>query len=152
MMIREEAAQGGGRTWTLKVAADAARIWTALTDERESAAWYFGTGVRSDWSAGSAYAYLFPDETVAIRGRIIAVEPERRLEMTFAAQWSDDVAGDPPSRVIWSIEEHGRSCTVTVEHVGVSPGSATEAETTSGWPGLLASLKTHIEESPDRNA
>ncbi|NRQ35740.1 hypothetical protein HII36_28480 [Nonomuraea sp. NN258] len=121
------------------------RIWRALTDPVESAAWYFDTGIHSTWEPGAPYAYRFADGRTAISGTIERAEPPYLLSMTFSAQWTPQVAADPASRVIWRIEAEAEGSTVTVEHLDIPAGTTTAMDIATGWPYLLRRLKKYVE-------
>lgn len=133
------------RSAYVDVAASPEQVWHALTDRAASASWYFGTGIESSFEDGAPYRYAFPDGRTAIEGVVLAAEMPRRLEMTFHAVWSEDVATDEPTRVTWSIEELGEGSRVCVTHENLVPGSVTEKEVATGWPTLLSRLKTYVE-------
>jgi uncharacterized protein YndB with AHSA1/START domain/DNA-binding transcriptional ArsR family regulator len=127
------------------IAAPIERVWEAITDEAESARWYYGTGVASTWEPGAPYEYRFPDGRVAIVGTVERIEPPTLLVMTFSAQWSDEVAGDAPTRVTFELATQGKLTTVVLTHDDVLEGTATAAEIATGWPYLLSNLKSYVE-------
>lgn len=131
----------------IEIAASPEDVWHALTDTAESASWYFGTGIESSFEKGATYRYAFPNGTTAIEGIIRRAEAPQVLDLTFHAVWNDGVAGDEPTRVIWTIEAIDGGSRVCVTHQDLAPGSATEEEVSTGWPTLLGNLKTHIEGS-----
>jgi uncharacterized protein YndB with AHSA1/START domain/DNA-binding transcriptional ArsR family regulator len=127
------------------IAAPIERVWQAITDEAESASWYYGTGVVSTWEAGAPYEYRFPDGRVAIAGTVQRSEPPTLLVMTFSARWSDEVAVDAPTRVTFELSADGKLTTVVLTHDDVVEGTATAAEIATGWPYLLSNLKSYVE-------
>jgi uncharacterized protein YndB with AHSA1/START domain/DNA-binding transcriptional ArsR family regulator len=127
------------------IAAPIERVWRAITDETESATWYYGTGVFSTWTAGAPYEYRFPDGRVAITGVVEKVEPPALLVMTFSAQWSDEVGVDAPTRVSFELSAAGNLTTIVLTHDDVVEGTATAAEIATGWPYLLSNLKSYVE-------
>src|SRR3954454_22805690 len=58
--------------YTIYINAEPARVWRALTDGDETAQYYYGTRVRSDWQPGSPIFYDYPDGTVAADGEILS--------------------------------------------------------------------------------
>jgi hypothetical protein len=59
-----------------------------------------------------------------------------------AATWADE----PRSKVAFDIEDAGRGVVkLTVVHDGFAPGSALLQGVSSGWPAVLASMKTLLE-------
>ena len=133
------------RITCIDISAPAPRIWRALTDTVESASWYYGTGIVSSFEPGAPYRYTFPNGETAIEGTIHLADAPRLLDMTFRAMWSEDVAADTPSRVIWSITALDTGCRVCVAHDGLVTDSATDLEVVPGWPELLRRLKDHLE-------
>jgi uncharacterized protein YndB with AHSA1/START domain/DNA-binding transcriptional ArsR family regulator len=127
------------------IASPIERVWRAITDEGESARWYYGTGVVSTWEPGAPYEYRFPDGRVAIAGTVERVEPPNLLVMTFSARWSDEVAVDAPTRVTIELSAQGALTTVVLTHDDVVEGTATAAEIVTGWPFLLSNLKSFVE-------
>jgi uncharacterized protein YndB with AHSA1/START domain/DNA-binding transcriptional ArsR family regulator len=127
------------------IAAPIERVWQAITDESESARWYYGTGVVSTWEQGAPYEYRFPDGRVAIEGTVERVERPTLLVMTFSARWSDEVAVDAPTRVTFELSATGTLTTVVVIHDDVVDGTATATEIAGGWPYLLSNLKSYVE-------
>jgi uncharacterized protein YndB with AHSA1/START domain len=121
------------------------RVWHAITDEAESARWYYGTGVVSTWAPGAPYEYRHADSAVAIQGTVERIEPPTLLVMTFSARWSDEVAADAPTRVTFELSSAGGRTTVVLTHDDVVEGTATAAEIATGWPFLLSNLKTFVE-------
>lgn len=131
----------------IEIASEPEKVWRALTDQAESASWYFGTGIESSFEPGAPYQYAFLDGRVAIEGIVHSAEPPHTLAMTFHALWSDDVAKDAPTLVTWSAEPSGDGSLVCVTHEELVPGSATENEVATGWPELLGRLKRYVEGS-----
>jgi uncharacterized protein YndB with AHSA1/START domain/DNA-binding transcriptional ArsR family regulator len=127
------------------IAASADLVWQALTDQQESARWYFGTGVSSTWQPGARYEYRHADGRIAIEGTVERAEPPHLLVMTFAARWNEAVAADPPSRVRYEITPDGERSVVTVVHEDLMPGCATAEQVADGWPYLMSNLKTYLE-------
>src|SRR6185369_8730831 len=97
-------------------------VWRALTDGKESAAWYYGTSIVSTFQPGAPYEYRNRDGTVALSGIV--------------------ESADAPTRVTYELSEDGPLTTVVVIHDDVVEGSATDREVSGGWPFLLSNLKT----------
>jgi hypothetical protein len=76
-------------------------------------------------------------------GKILEVDPPRRLVQTMVALWSDDVKREGTSRITWEIEPIGDSCRLTVTHDQLREGA--NPELYGGWPMILSGLKTWLE-------
>lgn len=120
-------------------------VWRALVDGEVTPSYYYGTRVESAWKVGEPIAYRYPDGTVAADGTVLAVDPPRRLEMTFHAHWSAEVEAGGPVRMVWSIEDGDGAVRLTVELWDVDPESRTYGEFSEGLPYIVSGLKTVLE-------
>jgi uncharacterized protein YndB with AHSA1/START domain/DNA-binding transcriptional ArsR family regulator len=120
-------------------------LWQAITDGDQTVRYYYRTRVRSDWTPGAPLAYLYEDGSVAADGSVVAVDPPRRLQMTFHARWDDAIAAEPPVTMTWDIEPMGTACRLTVTTEGYAAGSAIEREFSGGIVLIVSGLKTLLE-------
>jgi uncharacterized protein YndB with AHSA1/START domain len=121
------------------------RLWEAITDSEMRSKYTFGTGIESDWTAGSPYRAVHPSAPGPIsEGENLEVDPPHRLVQSFNALWSDDVKNEGTSRVTWEIQPVGDdSCRLTVTHDQLREGANDELY--GGWPMILSGLKTLLE-------
>ena len=119
-------------------------LWQAITRPEHTRRYYYDSAVESDWRPGSPYRYLI-GENVAIVGRVLEIEPGRRLVCTFDARWDESVAPDAPTRITWEIEPQGEMCRLTVIHDGFESRTATYESVAGGMPYVLSALKTLLE-------
>ncbi len=119
------------------------RLWAAITDPAEHAAYSFGAEIHSSWEQGADYSLAVPGVVDLASGENLTVEPPRLLVQSFTALWSDDVRAVGATRVTWEIEPVGTSCRLTVTHDQLPPGAS--AELYGGWPMILSGLKTLLE-------
>jgi uncharacterized protein YndB with AHSA1/START domain/biotin operon repressor len=121
------------------------RLWDAITDEEIRSKYNFGARVSSDWRPGSRYEMGHPGAPGFLaEGKIVDVEPPRRLVHTMTALWGDDVKSEGESRVTWEIQPIGEdSCRLTVTHDQLREGANDQIY--GGWPMILSGLKTWLE-------
>jgi uncharacterized protein YndB with AHSA1/START domain/DNA-binding transcriptional ArsR family regulator len=120
-------------------------LWQAITDGDKTVQYFYRTRVRSDWRPGAPLAYLYEDGSVAAEGEVLAVEPPRRLAMTFHALWDDEIAAEPPVTQTWEIEPVGEACRLTVTTEGFREGSRIERDFAGGIVHIVSGLKTLLE-------
>ena len=119
-------------------------IWNAITQAAQTQRYYHGMRVASTWRAGARYSYRDDEGSVAIEGRIIEIEPPRRLVQTFRFA----SRGDAPSRVTWEIEPMGGVCRLSLVHEFEAIESTYESvDDPMGWQFILSSLKSLLETS-----
>jgi uncharacterized protein YndB with AHSA1/START domain len=121
------------------------RVWRSITDGDETVRYYFGTRVASDWTAGSPLTYAYPDGSLAADGKVLEIEPGRRVVMSFHARWDPDIEAEGPMRMTWEVEptdDGGSKLTVTSALVA---GSKSAEEFAGGIVYIVSGLKTVIE-------
>lgn len=121
-------------------------IWQALTDPDFTRRYFHRTAIESAFTAGAAVRYVLPDGTDAVAGEITAVEPGRRLVMSWRVLYDAALAAEPPSTVEWVITPGPDGVTkVTTIHrdLALSPGTSTSVG--AGWPWILDSMKSLLE-------
>jgi uncharacterized protein YndB with AHSA1/START domain/DNA-binding transcriptional ArsR family regulator len=122
-----------------------AQLWKAITDPGFTKRYFYETAVETDWKAGSPYVYRSGDGAKSLEGKIVEIEPMRRIVMTFTAVHDAEQAKERPSRVTWEIEPHGATCKLTLVHDDFDGETATYRSVGSGWNLILSGLKTLLE-------
>ena len=133
-------------------------LWRALTDPAFTKR-YWGVELRSEWEPGSELVWEQNGVTIADPEQVVLEsDPFRRLSYTFhtftpefgaSVGFPDDLtaamAAEPRSKVTFEIEDLGPKVRLNVVHDGFVEGSEVLARISSGWPAILANLKTLLE-------
>jgi uncharacterized protein YndB with AHSA1/START domain/DNA-binding transcriptional ArsR family regulator len=130
--------------YSIFINASPERIWQAITNGDDTLQYYYGTRVKSDWAPGSPLTYDNPDGSIAADGEVIAVDPPKRLEMTFRARWDPEMEAEGHVRQVWEIEPADASTKLTVTSFGLTPKLASGFTTGMVW--IVSGLKTFLEE------
>ena len=120
------------------------KLWEALTSSEFSRRYWFGTELRSDWKVGSSLA-LVMNGTTTDTGKIFESDRPRRLSYTFKHEANEALRNEPPSKVVFNIEPHGKLVKLTLTHEGFAEGSKLLDGISKGWPAILSSLKSLLE-------
>jgi uncharacterized protein YndB with AHSA1/START domain len=120
------------------------KLWHALTDGDFTARYWFGIRLRSDWKVGSSFEMVHGDGTVSDAGKIVEVDPPRRLAYTFV-NLSDTYRNDLPALATFELEPHGKLVKLTLTHEGFAPNGKMLPAISRGWPAILSSLKSLLE-------
>jgi uncharacterized protein YndB with AHSA1/START domain/DNA-binding transcriptional ArsR family regulator len=134
--------------YSIFINAPPARIWQAITDGDDTVQYYYGTRVRSDWQPGSHISYDYPDGTLAADGEVIAIDPPRRLEMSFLARWDPELEAEGPVRQVWELEPAEAATKLTVTTIGLKAGSRMAQEFGDGMVFIVSGMKSFVEGVP----
>lgn len=115
-------------------------LWDAIINPEMTRQYYYGGRVQPDLRVGGRFYYLDPNGEVNLDGEVVEIIPEKRLVTTFKANWAGE--GAELTRVQYEIEQLGESCKLTLTHFNAE---AAKAGVESGWPMILAGLKTLLE-------
>ncbi|MDO5712218.1 MAG: SRPBCC domain-containing protein [Micrococcales bacterium] len=138
------------------IEASASKVWDAITSSEFSAKYGYGGDVEYDLKVGGDYRSLTTAQMkqmgmgdVAVTGRVIEVDPPRRLVHTWISSWHAQ-----ETTLTWELTEHDgplTQLTLTHDCTGAQ-NTARDVEGTGdapprggGWPWVLAGLKTYLE-------
>ncbi len=146
------------QVYTVYISAPASKVWAAITTSEYTTKWGYGGDIEIDLTPGSDYRSLTTEGMksmgmgdVAVSGTVLAVEPEKRLELTWAPAWHPE---GEPTRLVWELTEYDGPLTklVLTHDVSANPDLAVEvagggepAQGGGGWPWAVAGLKTLLE-------
>jgi len=124
-----------------------ARVWEALTDPAQIKEYMFGSDVESDWQPGSTIVWRGEYEGRAYedKGEVVAVEPERRLQVThFSPLSGQDDVPENYHTLTYDLAACGEGTLVSLSQD--NNGSEEEAEhSRSNWQMMLDGLKKYVE-------
>jgi uncharacterized protein YndB with AHSA1/START domain len=120
------------------------KLWEALTSSEFTRRYWFNTEVRSDWKVGSPFALVMDGKTTDVGEILEAIRP-RRLAYTFKHVGNEELKKEPASKVVFTLEPHGKVVKLTLTHEGFIEGGKMLDGISKGWPAILASLKSLLE-------
>ena len=120
------------------------KLWEALTSSEFTRRYWFNTEVRSDWKVGSPIALVMDGKTTDV-GEILEADRPRRLSYTFKHVLDEELKKEPASKVVFTLEPHGKVVKLTLTHEGFIEGGKMLDGISKGWPAILASLKSLLE-------
>jgi uncharacterized protein YndB with AHSA1/START domain len=120
------------------------KLWEALTSSEFSKRYWFNTELKTDWKVGSPFA-LVMDGTTTDVGEVLEFDRPRRLSYTFQHVTTEESRKEPPSKVVFNIERHGKLVKLTLTHEGFAEGSNLLDGISKGWPAILSGLKSLLE-------
>jgi uncharacterized protein YndB with AHSA1/START domain len=121
------------------------KLWEALTDPEFTRRYWFGTWQDSTWKVGSTWKLMFPDGRIADAGKVLEVDPPRRLVLKWRNEFRPELRAEGYSCATFELEHLDEVVKLRVVHeIDVSGSKFIEA-VSNGWPSILSSLKSLLE-------
>jgi uncharacterized protein YndB with AHSA1/START domain len=121
------------------------KLWKALIDPEFTRKYWAETWQESEWKPGASWRVMIPDGRVADSGEVLEIEPHRRLVLKWRNEFRPELKAEGYSRLTYQLEKEGNSVKLTVIHEIDKEGSKFIEAVSSGWPHILASLKSLLE-------
>jgi uncharacterized protein YndB with AHSA1/START domain len=121
------------------------KLWKALIDPEFTRKYWAETWQESEWKPGASWRIMIPDGRVADSGEVLEIEPHRRLVLKWRNEFRPELKAEGYSRLTYQLEKEGNSVKLTVIHEIDKEGSKFIEAVSSGWPHILASLKSLLE-------
>ena len=122
-----------------------AKLWKALRDPEFTRQYWMGTVQESDWKAGSDWNIRLADGRVADAGKVLEIKPYKRLVLKWRNEFIAALKKEGFTRMTYTLEKLGPQVKLTVVHEMPKAKSAFIGKVASGWPMILASLKSLLE-------
>jgi uncharacterized protein YndB with AHSA1/START domain len=121
------------------------KLWEALIEPEFTRKFWCNTTQKSEWKPGASWKILMPDGRVADSGEVVEIEPHQRLVLKWRNEFRPELKAEGYSRLTYQLEKEGKSVKLTVIHEIEKQGSKFIEAVSSGWPHILASLKSLLE-------
>lgn len=121
------------------------KLWDALIKPEFTKQYWAGTWQESEWKKGSDWRNMIPDGRVGDGGKIIEIDPPRRLVLSWRNEFVPEMRAEGYSRATFELEQQGDVVKLTLTHEIDKKGSKFIEAVSSGWPMILASLKSLLE-------
>ena len=125
------------------IAASPDKVWAAMTNR--TSPMFMGATMDTDWQPGSDWKLMIPDGRVGDSGKILEIEPGRKLSVSWENQFMPELKAEGHSTLTWEIEPMGEMVRLTLVHEMDRPASKLIQAVSGGWPMILASVKSLLE-------
>ncbi|MEP6754931.1 MAG: SRPBCC family protein [Chthonomonadales bacterium] len=122
-----------------------AKLWQALTDPEMNKKYWLGAHQESDWEVGSPWKIVLADGRIADEGEVIEIEPEKKLVLKWTNLFKPEMTAEGETRMECTMEQMGETMKLTILHEMNRPNSIVIGAVGSGWPMILAGLKSLLE-------
>jgi len=120
------------------------KLWQALQEPEFTRKYWMGTVQESDWKTGSDWKLVFADGRLADSGKVLEIDPPKRLVLSWRNEWSE-LKAEGYTRMTCTLEKLGAQVKLTIVHEMPKPDSEFIKKVSTGWPMILASLKSLLE-------
>lgn len=121
------------------------KLWQALIEPEFTRRFWVETWQVCDWKVGSSWKLMIPDGRVGDSGEVVEIEPGKKLVLTWRNEFKPELKEEGYSRMTYTLEPQGDMVKLTVTHEMDRPDSKLIAGVSSGWPMVMASLKSLLE-------
>jgi uncharacterized protein YndB with AHSA1/START domain len=121
------------------------KLWHALVNPELTRQYWAGTWQESEWEVGASWRIMIPDGRIADSGKIIEIDPPRRLVLTWRNEFRPELHKEGYSRLTYQLEQQGDMVKFALTHEIDWPESKFIEAVSSGWPAILSSLKSLLE-------
>jgi len=133
----------------IRIKAPPAKVWAALTSPVLTKKFMFGGEAISEWKTGSTLTWRLEGSSKVLKGKIVALEPEKRLSYTII----DPESGYPDipenyTTVTYELTGEKGETIVSVsdgDFAAVADGEERYKRTVRGWTMALNRLKEIVE-------
>jgi uncharacterized protein YndB with AHSA1/START domain len=123
----------------------AEKLWRALREPEFTRKYWAETRQDCTWNVGASWKLMIPDGRVGDSGEVVEFEPNRRLVLTWKNEFVPELAAEGSSLLTIELDPQGDTVKLTLVHESETPDSKLIAAVSSGWPMILASLKSLLE-------
>jgi uncharacterized protein YndB with AHSA1/START domain len=99
----------------------------------------------TDWRPGSSWRLLFPDGRVADTGKLLEVDPPKRLVIKWRNEFRPEFHAEGFSRCTMELEPVADAVKLTITHTIDRPRAKIIEGVSGGWPKILSNLKSLLE-------
>jgi len=122
------------------------KLWSALTNPEFTRQYWGGNANFSDWKKGSKWEHgpggnEDAEEGCCTYGEVLEVNPPKHLVIT----WVNPEDATDSSRVTFDIDVMEDMVRLTVTHGGFKANSTLPDSISWGWPLVLSSMKSFLE-------
>jgi len=134
-------------TASIDIEAPATRVWAALTEPDQIAAYMFGSRVETDWEVGHPITWKgeWEGRPYQDKGQVLAYDEPARLSVThFSPLTGQDDVPENYHTLVYELDESAGVTTVSLSQD--NNGSEEEAEhSRANWQMMLDGLKKQVE-------
>lgn len=121
------------------------KLWQALIDPEFTRQYWVETWQECAWTKGATWKLMIPDGRVGDAGEVLEIDPPRKLVLSWRNEFMPDLKAEGYSRMTYTLEPEGDAVKLTVLHEIDLDNSKLIDGISSGWPGIMASLKSLLE-------
>jgi uncharacterized protein YndB with AHSA1/START domain len=88
---------------------------------------------------------VFSDGRLADSGKIVEIDPPKRLALEWRNEWSPEIKDEGYGRCTMDLEPVDGAVKLTVTHSMERPESKLVRAVSGGWPKILSNLKSLLE-------
>lgn len=135
---------------SIEIKAPPEKVWEVLTKPEYTKQYMFGCNAESDWRVGSPLVWRgAQDGKVYVEGKIVAIEPGKRLSFTTMTPGNDSASASTVTEELVRSDGGTRLRITDGDFSKLPDGEKRYERTTEGWSTTLPLLKKTAEGQSD---
>jgi uncharacterized protein YndB with AHSA1/START domain len=131
--------------YVIYIRTTADRLWEMLTKPELTRVFWCETVQECDWRVGAEWRMMLPDGRVGDTGKVLEIDPPRRLVLSSRNEFLPELKAEGHARVSFEIEPLSDIARLTLTHqIDCEPSKLIDG-VSAGWPAILSSLKSFVE-------
>ena len=107
--------------------------------------YWFGVQCKSEWTVGSSWKLVYPDDRNTDAGEIIEAVPLRRLVIRWQHQDKPELKAEGESHCMMELGCSGPAVKLSITHAIERDPSNFIAAVSGAWPMVISNLKSLLE-------
>jgi uncharacterized protein YndB with AHSA1/START domain len=121
------------------------KLWKSLIDPEFTRKYWCETWQECEWKQGATWKIFAPDGRLADSGKVLEIDPHRKLVLSWQNHLFKDIEAEGHSRLTYELEPQPGAVKLTLTHEMDRPDAKLIQAISQGWPAILASLKSLLE-------
>ena len=121
------------------------KLWEALTDSQFVRKYWFDATIDCTWKKESTWKMFFADGRLADMGKILEIDPPRRIMIHWQNEWKLEFKAEGPTRCTIELQPMDRGVKLTITHEIDRSESELIKALSAAWPVTVSNLKSLLE-------
>jgi uncharacterized protein YndB with AHSA1/START domain len=136
--------------YVIYIGAPQQKVWDALTTPEFQKQYWFGGHQESNWKKGGEWKMYMPEHGLTDSGEILESDPPNRAVIKWRNEFRPELKEAGWSRCTMELSHDGGLTKLSITHTIDKEHAQFIQAVSGGWPRILSSLKSFLENGDAR--